>query len=110
MRFLFAGTRRGLSCHFRHKARKIPDAGVRSARWANRNRMNDAEPHRDCGASEEMTDSRISNRANGATETIGLDRMAVIGASAWGTALAITAARAGRAVRLCAREPEALTR
>jgi glycerol-3-phosphate dehydrogenase (NAD(P)+) len=36
--------------------------------------------------------------------------MAVIGASAWGTALAITAARAGRAVRLCAREPEALTR
>lgn len=63
-----------------------------------------------CGASEEMTDSRISNRAKGATETIGLDRLAVIGAGAWGTALAITAASAGRAVRLCAREPEALTR
>ncbi|MGD1879647.1 MAG: NAD(P)H-dependent glycerol-3-phosphate dehydrogenase [Kiloniellaceae bacterium] len=32
--------------------------------------------------------------------------IAVIGAGAWGTALAITAARAGRTVRLWAREPE----
>ena len=32
--------------------------------------------------------------------------LAVIGAGAWGTSLALTAARAGRAVRLWAREPE----
>lgn len=53
-----------------------------------------------------MTVSRVSNRANGATETIGLNRIAVIGAGAWGTALAITAAIAGRTVHLWAREPE----
>lgn len=35
-----------------------------------------------------------------------IDRIAVIGAGAWGTALAITAARAGRKVTLWAREPE----
>jgi len=34
------------------------------------------------------------------------NRIGVIGAGAWGTALALTAARAGRAVRLWAREPE----
>lgn len=34
------------------------------------------------------------------------DRIAVIGAGAWGTSLALTAARAGRQVRLWAREPE----
>jgi len=33
-------------------------------------------------------------------------RLAVIGAGAWGTSLALTAARAGRTVRLWAREPE----
>ena len=35
-----------------------------------------------------------------------INDVAVIGAGAWGTALAITAARAGRRVRLWAREPE----
>lgn len=35
-----------------------------------------------------------------------LDTVAIIGAGAWGTALAITAVRAGRNVRLWAREPE----
>lgn len=35
-----------------------------------------------------------------------LDRIAVIGGGAWGTALAATAARAGRRVTLWAREPE----
>jgi glycerol-3-phosphate dehydrogenase (NAD(P)+) len=34
------------------------------------------------------------------------NRVGVIGAGAWGTALALTAARAGRTVRLWAREPE----
>lgn len=36
------------------------------------------------------------------------DNIGVIGAGAWGTALALTAARAGRSVRLWAREPEAV--
>ncbi len=36
----------------------------------------------------------------------GLDRIAVIGAGAWGTALAMVAARHGRPVTLWAREPE----
>jgi len=36
----------------------------------------------------------------------GLERIGVIGAGAWGTALAVTARRAGRAVALWAREPE----
>lgn len=35
-----------------------------------------------------------------------MERIGVIGAGAWGTALAMTAARAGRQVRLWAREPE----
>ncbi len=41
-----------------------------------------------------------------AGETRPLERLAVIGAGAWGTALAIAAARAGRDVTLWAREPE----
>lgn len=53
-----------------------------------------------------MTDSKISNCANGATASIGLHKIAVIGAGAWGTALAITAASAGRTVCLWAREPD----
>jgi glycerol-3-phosphate dehydrogenase (NAD(P)+) len=36
----------------------------------------------------------------------GIQRIAVVGAGAWGTALALTALRAGREVRLWAREPE----
>ncbi len=36
----------------------------------------------------------------------GVGRVAVVGAGAWGTALALTAGRAGRDVRLWAREPE----
>ena len=35
-----------------------------------------------------------------------IERVAVIGAGAWGTALALTLARAGRRVRLWARESE----
>jgi glycerol-3-phosphate dehydrogenase (NAD(P)+) len=35
-------------------------------------------------------------------------RVAIVGAGAWGTALAITLARAGNAVRLCARRPDHL--
>lgn len=46
------------------------------------------------------------NCATGATETIELSHIAVIGAGAWGTALAITATQAGRDVRIWAREPE----
>lgn len=46
------------------------------------------------------------NSATGATETIELPCIAVIGAGAWGTALAISAAQAGRTVRIWAREPE----
>jgi len=53
-----------------------------------------------------MTDSKISNCAKGATARIGLHEIAVIGAGAWGTALAITAASAGRTVCLWAREPD----
>ena len=41
-------------------------------------------------------------------ETIPYDRIGVIGAGAWGTALAAIAARAGRSVCLWAREPEVL--
>lgn len=38
--------------------------------------------------------------------TAGFDRIAVVGGGAWGTALALVAARAGRDTRLVAREPE----
>ena len=37
-----------------------------------------------------------------------IERVAVIGAGAWGTALALVAARAGRAVRLWGRDPEVI--
>lgn len=37
-----------------------------------------------------------------------IDRVAVVGAGAWGTALALVAARAGRAVRLYGRDPESV--
>lgn len=53
-----------------------------------------------------MTADRSEKRANGATERFAFSEIAVVGAGAWGTALAINAARAGRAVRLWAREPE----
>ncbi len=39
----------------------------------------------------------------------GFERVAVIGAGAWGTALAALAARAGRGVVLCARNSAAAT-
>ena len=39
-------------------------------------------------------------------ERLAIERLAIIGAGAWGTALAITARRAGSAVRLWAHEPE----
>jgi glycerol-3-phosphate dehydrogenase (NAD(P)+) len=45
----------------------------------------------------------MSERSSNAA---GYDRIGVIGAGAWGTALALTAARAGRTVRLWAREAE----
>ena len=44
--------------------------------------------------------------AETASATIPYDTIGVIGAGAWGTSLALTAARAGRAVRLWAREPD----
>jgi len=53
-----------------------------------------------------MTADRSEKRANGATERFEFCESAVVGAGAWGTALAINAARAGRGVRLWAREPE----
>jgi glycerol-3-phosphate dehydrogenase (NAD(P)+) len=53
-----------------------------------------------------MTDNSIENRANGATQSYEFNEVAVIGAGAWGTALAIAAARAGRNVHLWAREPD----
>jgi glycerol-3-phosphate dehydrogenase (NAD(P)+) len=53
-----------------------------------------------------MTADRSEKRANGATRRFEFSDVAVIGAGAWGTALAINAARAGRHVRLWAREPE----
>jgi glycerol-3-phosphate dehydrogenase (NAD(P)+) len=53
-----------------------------------------------------MTENRTEKRANGATQSYEFNDIAVIGAGAWGTALAISAARAGRKVHLWAREPE----
>jgi glycerol-3-phosphate dehydrogenase (NAD(P)+) len=44
--------------------------------------------------------------AEAAASTKAYTRLGVIGAGAWGTSLALTAARAGRSVRLWAREPE----
>jgi glycerol-3-phosphate dehydrogenase (NAD(P)+) len=49
---------------------------------------------------------RGDGEANGGTPAGGIARVAVVGAGAWGTALALTALRAGRSVRLWAREPE----
>jgi glycerol-3-phosphate dehydrogenase (NAD(P)+) len=43
------------------------------------------------------------------TATTAIERVAVIGAGAWGTALALTLARAGRTVSLWARESEVVT-
>ncbi len=53
-----------------------------------------------------MAADRSEKRAYGATRGFEFTDVAVIGAGAWGTALAINAARAGRRVRLWAREPE----
>lgn len=53
-----------------------------------------------------MTERNELQCANGATSGHDIADVAVVGAGAWGTALAITAASAGRAVRLWAREPD----
>ena len=55
-------------------------------------------------ASDTQLDPKARPRPRG--HVIDDETIAVVGAGAWGTALAITAAQAGRTVRLWAREPE----
>jgi glycerol-3-phosphate dehydrogenase (NAD(P)+) len=49
---------------------------------------------------------RLENMADTTLHTKAYGCIGVVGAGAWGTSLALTAARAGRSVRLWAREPE----
>lgn len=50
----------------------------------------------------------FGSAGSSAVEPAAFDRIAIIGAGAWGTALALTAHRAGRGVTLWAREPQVL--
>jgi len=56
-----------------------------------------------------MTAITSIESANGATDSNEFSKIAVIGAGAWGTALAITGDVAGRSVSLWAREPEVVS-